>query len=246
MAQRSDRVELSYPRRRVVRAVLRWMAGVAFFLLARIEVRGRENLPDGGPVILAGNHFHFADPVALLHLSKRQVEFVGGFRFPNAPTLVKFFPRLWGYFPVHRGAYSRSSLDYATATLEKGGVVGIFPEGGAWAQVLRYPRSGVGFIAAESGAVVVPVALSGMTGLFNVWRPKIIMAIGKPIGPFHVDEKAAARKSELEAIGTSVMQSIASMLPPEERGVYAENDDVREAALKVAVYPFEQKHMRGM
>lgn len=246
MNNRSDRQDIPYPRRRFMRGFLRFLAEVAFKLLGRVEIKGLENIPLSGRVILAANHFHFSDPVALLYLSKRQVEFVGGFRFPNAPTIVKFLPTLWGYFPVHRGAYSRSSLDYATATLAKGGVVGIFPEGGAWAQVLRYPRSGIGFIAAQSNAVIVPIGLTGLTGLFNVWRPRLVMTIGEPIGPFHVDESGAARKAELVDIGVVTMKAIADLLPDHERGVYAKDDKTRAAAEEVAVYPFDQKHMRGM
>ena len=205
MVKRSDRKKLNYPRRRLLRFVLRMMAALAFFLLGRLKVRGLENLPNHGPFILAANHFHFSDPVALLHISKRQVEFVGGFRFPNAPMAVKFLPALWGYFPAHRGAYSRSSLDYAIDTLSKGGIVGIFPEGGAWAQVARYPRSGIGFIAAESGATIVPVALSGFTDLFHFWRPKLLVEIGKPIGPFSVRPHPIERKADLHEIGLQTM-----------------------------------------
>ena len=172
-----------------------------------------------GPYILAANHFHFSDPVALLYLCDRQVEFVGGFRFPNAPAIVKFLPKLWGYFPVHRGAYSRSSLDYAVATLEKGGVVGIFPEGGAWAQVLRYPRNGIGFIAAETKVPIVPVGLTGFTGLFKIWRPQLTIQIGEPIGPFEVNESMGNRKDALSNIGVETMQAIAKVLPSNERGV---------------------------
>jgi len=246
MQKRSDRQALAYPRRRFLRFILRKLAGLAFFVLAKIEIRGAENIPKSGPVILAANHFHFSDPVALLYACRRQVEFVGGFRFPNAPTIVKFLPALWGYFPVHRGAYSRSSLDYSTATLAKGGVVGIFPEGGAWAKVLRYPRSGVGFIAAESQAVIVPVGLSGFTLLFNQWRPKLVINIGKPIGPFSVESTAAKRKADLHEIGVETMKAIAELLPLEERGVYATDEAIRSAAEEVAAYPFEQQHMRGM
>ncbi len=247
---RTDRVDLPYPRRRVLRAFLRFLAGVAFRLVARVEVRGIENIPPTGPAILAANHFHFADPVALLWISKRQVEFVGGFRFPNAPTIVKFLPAMWGYFPVRRGAYSRSSLDYSVATLAKGGLIGIFPEGGAWAQVLRYPRSGIGFIAAESGAPVVPVALSGFPGLFHSLRPVLTITVGEPIGPFpvQVDDDIAKvkRKQSLEGIGDKVMRAIAELLPVDQRGVYSDDAKIRVEAEAVAAYPFDQKHMRGM
>ena len=229
-----------------MRGFLRFLAGFAFRLLARVEISGVENLPKSGAIILAANHFHFSDPVALLWVSKRQVEFVGGFRFPNAPTIVKFLPSLWGYFPVHRGAYSRSSLDYSVSTLKKGGVVGIFPEGGSWAQVLRPPRNGVSFIAAESGAMIIPVALTGFPGLFHQWRPRLKIIIGEPIGPYGVTGEGPERKEALKAIGDDVMKAIAALLPPNERGVYSRDSKIRDAAQEVAAYPFDQKHMRGM
>jgi 1-acyl-sn-glycerol-3-phosphate acyltransferase len=222
------------------------LAGIALTVLGRLEIRGLENLPKNGPVILAGNHFHFGDPVALLYLSKRQVEFVGGFRFPNAPTIVKFLPSLWGYFPVHRGAYSRSSLDYSAAVLSKGGVVGIFPEGGAWAKVLRYPRPGLAYLAVESGAVVCPVGIDGFHLLFNEWRPKLTITIGKPMGPFSARHDVARRKDDLKEVGSSVMQAIAELLPEERQGVYAVDDAQRKAAEEIAAYPFDQTDMRGM
>lgn len=207
-------------------------------------------MPATGPVILAANHFHFADPVALLSLTRRQVEFVGGFRFPNAPFIVKFIPSLWGYFPVRRGAYSRASLDYSVAVLRKRGVVGIFPEGGSWAQVLRPPRGGVGYIAMESGARVVPVGLIGFENLFRQWRPKLIIAIGKPLDLALPENSAqlspADRKDWYDRIGEQVMRSIAGQLPDRYHGVYSQDADKREAAQEVSAYPFDRADMRGM
>lgn len=243
---RSDRKVFPYPRRRILRAFLRWLAGIAFKLLGRLEIKGLENLPKNGAVILAANHFHFSDPVAMLYLSKRQVEFVGGFRFPNAPTIVKFLPSIWGYFPVHRGAYSRASLDYSIATLNKQGVVGIFPEGGAWANTLRKPRPGIGFIAAECQSVIVPVGLIGFDQLFKVWRPKLVINIGVPIGPYNLDPTAVRRKNQINKIGVETMKAIAALLPENQRGIYGDLATTRAAGEKVVDYPFDQKHMRGM
>ena len=94
---------IKYPARHLIRFILRMLAKLAFFLLGKLTIEGGENIPKTGPIILVANHFHFADPVAMLVATGRQVEFVGGFRFPNAPAIVKFIPKLWGYFPVFRG-----------------------------------------------------------------------------------------------------------------------------------------------
>jgi 1-acyl-sn-glycerol-3-phosphate acyltransferase len=57
----------------------------------------------------------------------------------HAPKIVQFIPRLWGYLPVYRGTGSTYALKEANRILKSGGVVGIFPEGGSWAQILRLP-----------------------------------------------------------------------------------------------------------
>ena len=243
---RSDRVDLPYPRRRLMRGTLKMLAAAALHTVGSLRVEGRENLPDSGPFLLVGNHFHFADPVALLHLCDRQVEFVGGFRFPNAPWIVKFIPSLWGYLPAYRGAYSRSTLDYAMQILGKGGVVGIFPEGGAWAQVLRPPRPGAAWLATEAGVPVVPVGLDGFPQLFKSWRPQLTLRIGEPVGPFEPAGSEAERRQRIDAVGEEIMKAIASLIPPERRGVYSEEEAAREAARAAAVYPFSRRDMRGM
>lgn len=241
-----QRKSMPYPRRKLMRLILKWLSAVAFKLVSDLRVEGTENLPSSGPVILAGNHFHFADPVALLHICDRQVEFVGGFRFPNAPAIVKFLPSLWGYLPVHRGGYSRQSLEMASKVLEQGGVLGIFPEGGAWAQTLRPPRSGVGFLATRNETVIVPVALEGFHRLFKERRPKLLIRIGKPLGPFNQFQESGSHQKAYRAVGNSVMEAIAEMLPEDARGVYSKNEAVREQAMRSAEYPFERDEFRGM
>lgn len=236
-----------YPRRRVVRFVLKRIAAMAFSAVGRLKVEGEENIPAQGPVILVANHFHFADPVALLHVSRRQVEFVGGFRFVNAPRIVRFLPHLWGYFPAFRGAYSRSTLRSAVHVLERDGVVAIFPEGGSWADTLRPGRPGAAFVALETQAPIVPIGLSGFTGLFRQWRPELTVRVGRPIGPFGAEGAAGrARRQEIERTTEAIMRSIAELVPPERRGVYSDDPQLREAGAAVAAFPFEREGMRGL
>jgi 1-acyl-sn-glycerol-3-phosphate acyltransferase len=238
--------KLRYPRRRLVRFMLRGLAGLAFRLVSCIEIEGRENLPPRGPVILVANHFHFADPVALLWLTRRQVEFIGGFRFVFAPKIVHFLPRLWGYFPAFRGGYSRQTLRSALSILEQDGVVALFPEGGAWAQVLRPPRPGAAFLAIESGAPVVPVGLDGFPGLFKTGRPKLTIRIGQPLGPFRITGQGHDRRGQIDAIGEEIMRAIAALIPAERHGVYSQLRRLRLEAARVSRFPFERDDMRGM
>lgn len=228
-----------------MRGILRMLSKFAFFVLADLKIVGLENLPKDGPTILVANHFHFSDPVALLVASSRQVEFVGGFRFPNAPKIVHFLPSLWGYFSVHRGAYSGRALKAAQNVLAQDGVLGIFPEGGAWANVLRPPRPGAAFTAIYTGAKIVPLGLDGFENLFKQLRPKLTISIGEPIGPFQATKTGKHSREEINAVGEAIMMAIAAQLPEEKRGVYSTDKVLKQAALDVAAYPFDSKELRG-
>lgn len=236
----------AYPRRGIVRFFLRRLAGIAFFAVAKLRVEGRDNLPPSGPFILVANHFHFSDPVALLWLSRRQVEFIGGFRFVFAPKWVHFLPHLWGYFPAFRGGYSRQTLRSAMGVLDQYGIVALFPEGGCWAQVLRPPRPGAAFLALEAGVPVIPVGLDGFTLLFKQWRPQLTIKVGRPLGPFRREADTIGRREETDRIGEEIMAAIAALVPAEKHGVYAMDEKLRNAAMAVAEFPFEREELRGM
>lgn len=236
----------AYPRRRVLRLVLRSLAGLAFTILGRVRIEGRENLPQGGPYIMVANHFHFSDPVALLWVCRRQVEFIGGFRFIMVPRIVHFLPHLWGYFPAFRGGYSRATLRSAMNVLQQDGIVGLFPEGGIWAQVLRPPRAGTAFLALEAGVPVVPVGLDGFTLLFNHWRPVLTIRIGQPVGPFVRAKPGKGRRAETDMVGDAIMTAVAQLIPPGRRGVYSPDPRLRQEAESVSAFPFEKQEFRGM
>ena len=136
--------EFRYPRRRLLRALLKRMAHAAMAVLMNLEVTGQENLPEKGPLLVVANHLSFIDPVAMIRAAPWPMDFVGGFQMPNAPQWLTWIPKLWGYYPVYRGTASRYALRAAEAVLAQEGVLGIFPEAGNWATVLRPARPGAG------------------------------------------------------------------------------------------------------
>ncbi len=115
---------------------------------------------------MVGNHFSFLDPVAFVSLAPWPLDFVGGAVTPHAPGFLRFIPRLWGYLPVYRGTGSTYALKEAQKILNKGGVLGIFPEGGSWAQFLRPARPGAALLTAQTGAPIIPVGLTGLPRVF--------------------------------------------------------------------------------
>ncbi len=158
--------EFPYPRRRIVRSVMRRLIDLAFTTLTDFRVIGQENLPEQGPLIVVANHFSFIDPVAVIRVAPWPIEFLGGFQLPNAPPVVTWIPKLWGYYPVFRGTGSRYALQASEAILNQKGVIGIFPEGGSWATVLRPARPGTAFLATRTQAPILPIGLDGMPKVF--------------------------------------------------------------------------------
>jgi len=234
--------EIVYPRRQVVRAILKLLARAAFGLLSDFRIEGKENLPESGPLLVIGNHFSFIDPVAVLRTLPYPIEFVGGAVFPHAPKLVQSLPQLWGYYPVFRGTGSRFALRAAEEILNQDGVLGIMPEGGSWAEVLRPARPGAAFLASQTGARVLPLGIFGLNDIFPIKlgkRPDAIVRIGKPVGPFRAPGKGRERREQLEQIGLELMKSIAALLPDEYRGFLAEDPAIRAAAKGTEEYPWQ-------
>jgi len=238
----SDVVQFPYPRRRLMRGVLKRLIHAAFAVLTDLHIEGQENLPQCGPLILVGNHFSFIDPVAMIHAVPWPVEILGGFQNPGAPRWTRLFQVLWGRYQLRRGTGSRQALHAGQAVLRQGGVLGIFPEAGNWATVLRPARPGAAFLAAETEAPLLPMGLDGLTDVFPLLgrgrRARAMVRIGQRFGPFQATGRGRERRRQLEEIGHEIMRRIAQMIPPERRGHYSDDPAIRAAAAGTEIYPW--------
>ena len=236
------RKHIPYPRRQFIRRILKSNIALAFSVLADIKVNGRENLPKAGPLIVVSNHFNFLDPLMVIHLLPYPAEFIGGARMPNAPAATHFLQRMVGVIPTARGTVSRDTLYGAESILRQNGVLGIFPEGGSWATVLRPARPGTAFLAWRTNAPVIPIGIQGSDHFWkqvrNHKRAKVTLNIGKPFGPFNASNETRPGRDELDQISESVMRHIAELLPQEKRGCYSDDPAIREAARGTEIYPW--------
>jgi len=231
------------PRHSFGRRVLRGVIRVLFAVLVKVHIEGEENIPEAGPLIVAANHFHFADPLAVIYAMPWPLDFIGGFHMRFAPAIVRWLPRMWGLYRVRREGSSRGALRQAEAALNAGGILGIFPEGGSWATVLRPPRPGSAFLATRTQARVLPVGLDGLPDILprlkRFHRATITIRIGEPIGPFDSSLQGRAGRAELDLIGNTILCAIANLIPPAARGIYSDDPALRQAAEAVAAYPWE-------
>jgi len=206
-------------------------------------VFGVENIPTSGGLLVISNHFSFIDPVVLIQIMPRPIEFVGGSMLPNSPLILRWIPRVWGTYKVHRGASSRDALSAAQSIINSGGALGIFPEAGSWAKVLRPPRPGTALLAARTGAPILPVGLDGLTEVFPSLRcgkrSKVTINIGKIFGPFKHAIHGRQDRIILDKIGHQMMLKISELIPPEKRGYYSDDPKIREDAKGTEVYPWE-------
>jgi glycerol-3-phosphate dehydrogenase (NAD(P)+) len=171
----------------VARAVLQ-----PFFLVYfRLKRTGMEHIPKEGALIIASNHRSFMDPWAIGMMLRRPVYYVAKTELFRRRTVAWLLSSL-GAFPVDRGHGDRDAMDAARRILERGDVVVIFPEGTRTRPgALGTPKRGVGRLALETGAPVVPVALIGTEAVRKGWRirpHKVSIRAGRPLRFPQVDE----------------------------------------------------------
>lgn len=145
---------------RLVYWAFRALAQPALLLYFRVRRNGREHIP-AGKVILAANHRSFLDPFVIGICVRRPIYFVAKRELFDR-RLVGWFLNCVGAFPVRRGESDEETLATALALLARGEAVVIFPEGTRHRSgPLHAPKRGVGRLALESGAPVVPIAVAG-------------------------------------------------------------------------------------
>jgi 1-acyl-sn-glycerol-3-phosphate acyltransferase len=139
----------------------RLFVGLAIQVYFSVERTGRKNIPKKGPVILAANHRSFLDPFIIGICLRRPVYFVAKRELFDKRWQGWLLNRL-GAFPIKRGESDEESMATARGVLERGGALVIFPEGTRIRKGhLGRPKRGVGRLALETGAPVVPIAIMG-------------------------------------------------------------------------------------
>lgn len=199
----------------------RVIARALFTLTTRWEVRGRENIPAEGPVLVVANHLNLTDPPLLSVSLGRETIFMAKEELFRSP-LSAYFVGNFGAFPVHRGKLDRKALRQAQQVLTDGLALVMFPEATRSKRARLQPAfPGSALIAMRSGVSILPVGIAGTERIKGIgWvlrHPRIVVNIGRP---FYLPASSRLNRAELVDNTNLIMERIAELLPPQYRGVY--------------------------
>jgi 1-acyl-sn-glycerol-3-phosphate acyltransferase len=152
-------------------------------LFYRSRVIDTDKIPTEGPTIIVPNHFSFLDHFFVAAFIRREVNFMAKSQLFKPP--LQFVYTHGGVFPVLRGRRDEEAFKTARAVLARGGVIVMYIEGGrSRTERLGEPKPGVGKLALETGATIVPTAIAGTARARN-WKklqfPKVTVQYGDPI-----------------------------------------------------------------
>jgi 1-acyl-sn-glycerol-3-phosphate acyltransferase len=191
----------------VVRVVTAWYAWIVF----RARSIASQNVPPSGPVILAPNHFSFMDHFFLGVFIRRKVRFMAKSQLFKRPA--QFVYTHGGVFPVRRGYHDEDAFITAEGILARGGLVAMYCEGGRsrTGTLSEKARPGIGRLALETGAVIVPVAIHGSSRVRN-WKrlqfPKVTVQYGEPFRFGRVEQPTRAQQ---QAVADEIFEEIKTL-----------------------------------
>jgi 1-acyl-sn-glycerol-3-phosphate acyltransferase len=190
---------------------VRILVSLPTLLLYRVRARGVENVPKSGPLVLAPNHFSQMDHFFTGLYLRRKIRFMAKSQLFGPPVLTYIYKH-GGVFPVRRGHQDEEAIKTASIILDQGGMLLVYAEGGrSRSGELGAPKRGIGRIALESGAPVVPVAIHGSASVRR-WKrfrfPKVGVQFGEPL-TFAVEEDPS-RERQLE-VATEVFDRVREM-----------------------------------
>jgi 1-acyl-sn-glycerol-3-phosphate acyltransferase len=181
---------------------------VTFF---RAQAFGAENVPNG-PLIVAPNHASFMDHFFAGAFIRRHIQFMAKSQMFGGRVMSFIFGH-GGVFPVRRGYADEEAFKTAFTILHRGGAIGMYVEGGRSrnGRVGDDAKAGIGRLALETGAAVVPVAILGSHRVRNWTRlrfPKVIVRYGKAIRFEQVDNPT---REQQQACADEILRRIQTM-----------------------------------
>src|SRR6185312_17311304 len=147
----------------------RFLTSLYAYTFLRVRSISSDEVPGQGAVILAPNHFSFMDHFLMGCYIRRKVRFMAKSQLFKRP--MQFIYTHGGVFPVRRGARDAETFITARAILARDGAIAMYCEGGRsrTGKLSETAKPGIGRLALETGAPVVPIAIHGSSRVRN-WK----------------------------------------------------------------------------
>jgi len=189
--------------RRIIKTILHFLVLVVY----RAKKIDEKNIPENEGVILCANHVHALDAAAIVLCTKRQICFMAKQELFDNKAL-KWLANIFGIFPVKRGKQDIEAMKNSLRVLKEKKVLGIFPEGtrNGMSKNVKL-KNGAVYMAATTGARIVPVAVKGSFKPFT----KVTLTYLEPMDFSHLKDKKND-KEELDKATLEIMNKIEEKL----------------------------------
>lgn len=228
------------PRPYYWRYALTYVALLMGSTLAKVKVRGRENLPRRGPFVVACNHFSDYDPLFFSYAVRQPINFIAA-SDQEIDLVFAWAPFIYGWIPVDRKRLSPSTIKRSLSVLNSGKILGIFPDGGVSYNLLSKPKKGAVFLSNLGSAPIVPMSIYGAEkaweGALKGIRSRVCINIGKPFGPYELSGSKKDKEESLNKVGYEMMCRIASLLPKNRRGNFRNEETIERLQKQNGITP---------
>jgi 1-acyl-sn-glycerol-3-phosphate acyltransferase len=168
-------------------------------LIYRVRAKGVENVPREGAVVLAPNHFSQMDHFFIGVYLRRKIRFMAKSQLFGPPILTYIYKH-GGVFPVRRGHRDEEAFETVRQLLDQGEMLLVYAEGGrSRSGKMGEPKPGIGRIALETGAPIVPVAIHGSERVRS-WKrlrfPRVTIQFGELVA--YPVEATPSRERQIE------------------------------------------------
>lgn len=158
--------------------IVKPIVAVIFKILYRPTIIGKENIPQTGGIVLAGNHTKWLDPIMLIAINERQIHFLAKDELFHGIT--KPIVKGMGCISVNRKIHDKDALSLGYKTLENAEVIGIFPEGtiNRTKDIIMPFKIGAVKMANKTNSKLIPFTI---TGKYKLFKKSICIEFFKPI-----------------------------------------------------------------
>jgi 1-acyl-sn-glycerol-3-phosphate acyltransferase len=213
--------------------IIRWLIRRLFNLIARVDVRGYEHLPQGVSFVIAANHLGIVDvPLAFHALDRWDMFVMIGEKWQNV-GLFRWVGKYFNFLFIDRFNPDIKAMRRVISLMQENNILVIAPEGTrSRVGALIEAKPGVSYLASKLNRPIVPVAIVGT-------EDKILFGNLKKLRRSHftITEGPAFtlppiprenRDEVLKQYTDEIMSHIAALLPEKYRGFYAEHPRLKE------------------